>query len=73
MLSTDLSAALQRESTLREEVLRVFKSDHVADRFLNEEHPVLNWRRPIDLIRESEEGTRSVRDLLGRLDAGVAL
>lgn len=38
-----------------------------AERFLRQPHPTLGMRRPSDVIRDSEEGVRMVRQVLGRM------
>lgn len=50
----------------------VWGSDDEARSFLHRPHPLLDDRRPIDLVVDSEMGAEMVRDVLGRLQVGSA-
>lgn len=52
---------------------RVWKTDEAARGFLNRKHPLLDNKRPIDLMLQSEIGAQLVRDVLGRLEHGTAV
>lgn len=52
---------------------RVWKTDEAARGFLNRKHPLLDNKRPIDLMLQSEIGAQLVRDVLGRLEHGIAV
>ncbi len=54
------------------ECCRVFGSDDKALRFMLRPHPMLNSATPFCLAKSSSAGTVAVRQLLGRIDAGVA-
>jgi putative toxin-antitoxin system antitoxin component (TIGR02293 family) len=54
------------------QALRIWKSEEATREFLFRAHPILNGRKPIDLVLESEIGADLVRGLLGRIEAGVA-
>ena len=50
----------------------VWGSGEEARSFLYRPHPLLDDRRPIDLVVDSEMGAELVRDVLGRLQVGSA-
>ena len=50
----------------------VWGSDNEARTFVERPHPLLDDRRPLDLIAESAEGAGRVIDVLGRLRHGSA-
>lgn len=52
--------------------LRIWKSDDEARDFLYRRHPLLDDRRPIDLVLENEIGAELVKSILGRLEYGSA-
>lgn len=54
------------------ECCRVFGSDEKALRFMLRPHPMLNSATPFSLAKSSSAGTMAVRQLLGRIEAGVA-
>jgi len=51
---------------------RVFANKNKAQRFLNNPHPFLSGRSPIDVSCSDEGGLQSVENLLGRLYYGTA-
>ncbi|MSO92680.1 MAG: DUF2384 domain-containing protein [Rhodospirillales bacterium] len=55
------------------DAIRVWKSDEAARNFLNRKHPLLENKRPIDIVLQSEIGAQLVRDVLGRLEHGSAV
>ena len=69
MEQSDRSGRLARVRALAEET---FGDRDKADRWLHRELPVLDGRRPIDLIR-TQAGTRMVEDLLASIAWGAAL
>ncbi len=66
---SDRAARLARVRALAEET---FADSHKADRWLHRELPLLDGRRPIDLIR-TQVGARMVEDLLASIAWGAAL
>ena len=66
---SDRAARLARVRALGEET---FADGHKADRWLHRELPLLDGRRPIDLIR-TQVGARMVEDLLAGIAWGAAL
>ncbi len=50
----------------------VWKDRDQALDFLSRKHAMLEQRKPVDLVLESEQGARRVRDLLTRLERGSA-
>ena len=66
---SDRAAKLARVRVLAEET---FADGHKADRWLHRELPLLDGRRPINLIR-TQVGARMVEDLLASIAWGAAL
>lgn len=54
------------------ECCRVFGTEEKALRFMLKPHPMLNSTTPFSLAKSSSAGTMVVRQLLERIDAGVA-
>jgi putative toxin-antitoxin system antitoxin component (TIGR02293 family) len=71
-LNHNQSVVVTRLATIWSQALRIWKSEEAAREFLFTTHPLLADRKPIDLILDNEIGAALVRDLLGRLEAGVA-
>jgi putative toxin-antitoxin system antitoxin component (TIGR02293 family) len=53
--------------------LDVWGTEPPARRFMFEPHPLLEGRRPIDVVLESEFGRPVVENILGRLKYGAAV
>jgi uncharacterized protein (DUF2384 family) len=51
----------------------VLGSEDAARRFMFEAHPLLQGRRPIDVVLENELGRPVVEGILGRLKYGSAV
>ena len=66
---SDRAARLARVRALAEEI---FAERHKADRWLHRELPLLDGRRPIELIR-TQVGAQMVEDLLADIAWGAAL
>ena len=66
---SDRAAKLARVRVLAEET---FADSYKADRWLHRELPLLDGRRPIDLIR-TQVGARMVEDFLASIAWGAAL
>jgi putative toxin-antitoxin system antitoxin component (TIGR02293 family) len=71
-LSRTQSVLVARVASVWAQALRIWKAEETSREFLFRAHPVLNGRKPIDLVLESEIGADLVRGLLGRIEAGVA-
>jgi len=67
-LPADARARLERVRAAARAVLR---DDYKARDFLVRPHPLLDRRRPMELILGGEEGTRRVERLLERLRTAV--
>lgn len=50
----------------------VWKDDESARNFLRRPHPLLEGRKPLDLVLKSEMGAQMVKDILGELKYGSA-
>ncbi len=72
-LSGAQSAVIARLASVWAQAERVWKSPDAARNFLNRKHPLLNERRPIDLVLKNEIGAELVRGVLGRLEYGSAV
>ena len=53
--------------------LRICKGEDAARQFLWRPNMLLSMRKPIDLALAGESGGRMVEDLLGEIEAGVAI
>lgn len=65
------SLTSSRVASVSEQARRVWKSNGAVRQFMYRPHPLLEGRRPIDLVLESEDGAEQVRQVLGRLEAGT--
>jgi len=45
----------------------------VKDWFLHSESPALNWRHPVDVLKEDEDGLEKVKKVLGAIIYGTYL
>lgn len=53
--------------------VEVWKSEEAARAFLNRPHPMLEGRKPIDLVIQSDLGADMVKSILGELKYGTAV
>jgi putative toxin-antitoxin system antitoxin component (TIGR02293 family) len=67
------SAIVARLASVWAQAERVWKSPDAARDFLYRKHPLLNERRPLDVVLENEIGAELVRGVLGRLEHGSAV
>ena len=72
-LSPDESARLARLAGVWAMALDVWGGEDAARRFMFEAHPLLDGRRPIDVVLENELGRPVVEGILGRLQNGSAV
>ena len=72
-LSGAQSAIVARLASVWAQAERVWKSPDAARDFLYRKHPLLNERRPLDVVLENEIGAELVRGVLGRLEHGSAV
>ena len=72
-LSAAQSVLVTRLASVWAQAFRIWKSADLARDFLNRNHPLLDQRRPIDLVLENEIGADLVRSVLGRLEYGSAV
>jgi putative toxin-antitoxin system antitoxin component (TIGR02293 family) len=72
-LSAPESVRVARLASVWANALRIWKSEDAARDFLYRNHPLLQGRRPIDLVLKNEIGARLVQDVLGRLEHGSAV
>lgn len=72
LLSPQESERVARVARIWVFAREVWGSDDEARSFLARSHPLLEDRRPIDLVVDSEMGAELVRDVLGRLQVGAA-
>lgn len=52
--------------------VEVWKTEEAARAFLNRPHPMLEGRKPIDVVIQSEFGAEMVKSILGELKYGTA-
>lgn len=71
-LSSDEGARLARVARVWGLALAVWREEAEARDFLFRPHPMLEDRRPIDMVIGSEIGAELVLDILGRLQYGSA-
>lgn len=71
-LSSDEGTRLARLARVWSRALEVWQSEDQARDFLFRPHPMLEDKRPIDLVIQSEIGAELVLDILGRLQYGSA-
>ncbi|HTW33270.1 MAG TPA: antitoxin Xre/MbcA/ParS toxin-binding domain-containing protein [Rhizomicrobium sp.] len=72
-LSAGHSVVISRLASVWATALRIWKSEEAARDFLYRRHPLLDQRRPIDLVLENEIGAELVKSVLGRLEYGSAV
>ncbi len=72
-LSTDESAKVARLAEVWAFARDVWKSDEEAREFLFRGHMLLEGRRPVDVVLDSELGRPLVEDILGGLKYGTAV
>jgi putative toxin-antitoxin system antitoxin component (TIGR02293 family) len=71
-LSSDEGTRLARVARVWSLALEVWQSEDEARDFLFRSHPMLEDRRPIDVVIQNEIGAELVLDILGRLKYGSA-
>jgi putative toxin-antitoxin system antitoxin component (TIGR02293 family) len=71
-LTTQESSRVERVARVWALAVKVWKSDESARAFLWREHPLLDLRRPIDVVMANDLGAKLVEDILGRLRHGTA-
>ncbi len=71
-LSSDEGARLTRVARLWGLALEVWQSEDEAREFLFRSHPMLEDKRPIDVVIQSEIGAELAVDILERLKYGTA-
>lgn len=71
-LSSDEGTRLARVARVWGLALEVWHRDDEARDFLFRPHPMLEDRRPIDVVIQNEIGAELVLDILGRLKYGTA-
>jgi putative toxin-antitoxin system antitoxin component (TIGR02293 family) len=71
-LSADESARLARVARVWALAREVWQAEDAARDFLFRPHPMIEDKRPIDVIIQSEFGAELVVDILGRLNYGTA-
>lgn len=72
-LSPHHSVVVARVASIWAVALHLWKSEAAARAFLHRPHPLLDGRRPLDLVLENEIGAELVRSILGRLEYGSAV
>ena len=72
-LSTDASETLWQVARVFVEARRLYRDERAALAFLLRGHPLLDGRRPFDLVRETAAGAELVLDVLGQAEAGIAV
>jgi putative toxin-antitoxin system antitoxin component (TIGR02293 family) len=72
-LSPNHSVLVARLASVWVMALRIWKSEENVRAFLHRPHPLLDQRRPLDLVLENEIGADLVRSILGRLEYGSAV
>ena len=72
-LSPAQSVVVTRLASIWDIALRIWKSPEQTRDFLYRSHPLLEGRRPIDVVLENEIGAELVKDVLGRLENGSAV
>jgi putative toxin-antitoxin system antitoxin component (TIGR02293 family) len=71
-LSAEESARLARVARVWAVALDVWKTEAATRDFLFRPHPMIEDRRPIDVVIQSEFGAELVVEILGRLKYGTA-
>ena len=72
-LSRDDSERLWHIARVYREAMRQYRDETAAVAFLFRPHPLLEGRRPIDLVKESAAGAALVLKVLEGAEAGVAV
>ncbi len=72
-LSPDEGTRLARLASVWAMALDVWGGEEAARRFMFGHHMLLDGRRPIDVVLESELGRPAVEGILGRLKYGIAV
>ena len=72
-LSPEESTRLARVASVWAMALEVWGDEDAARRFMFDPHPLLDGRRPIDVVLENELGRPVVEGILGRLKFGSAV
>lgn len=72
-LSAEEGTRLARLASVWAMALEVWGSVEAARRFMFEAHPLLEGRRPVDVVLENEFGRPVVEGILGRLQYGSAV
>ena len=72
-LSAAQSVIVARLASVWTQTVQVWKSEGAARDFLHRKHPLLDGRRPIDVVLGNEIGAELVRGVLGRLEHGSAV
>jgi putative toxin-antitoxin system antitoxin component (TIGR02293 family) len=71
-LTPEESDRLARFARIWRAALDVWQGDEAARAFLERPHPLLDGRKPLDLVLASELGAKLTEDILGRLKYGTA-
>jgi putative toxin-antitoxin system antitoxin component (TIGR02293 family) len=71
-LSADESARLARVARVWALALDIWQAEDAARGFLFRPHPMIEDKRPIDIVIQSEFGAELVIEILGRLKYGTA-
>ena len=72
-LSADEGTRLARLAAVWGMALEVWGGEHGARRFMFDPHPLLEGRRPVDVVLENELGRPVGESILGRLQYGSAV
>lgn len=72
-LSAEEGTRLARLASVWAMALAVWGGEDAARRFMFDTHPLLDGRRPVDVVLDSELGRPVVENLLGRLQYGSAV
>lgn len=72
-LSAEEGTRLARLASVWSMALEVWGGEAAARRFMFDAHPMLEGRRPVDLVLENELGRPVVEGILGRLQYGSAV
>ncbi len=72
-LSADEGTRLARLASVWVMALDTWGGEEAARRFMFDAHPLLNGRRPVDVVLENEFGRPVVEGILGRLKYGSAV
>lgn len=72
-LSAEEGTRLTRLASVWAMAIEVWGETEAARRFMFEQHPMLDGRRPIDVVLDNELGRPLVEGILGRLQYGSAV